>query len=139
MRVPPFSLFSAVSELAVTVCVLIVIGRNWNRRTFPLALFLGVALFEALVNVTYMATRTAHAASGTEAIAPGMRLAFAAHGMLSLGAYLWFVVIGVIAWVNQQAGRFWFRDHRVHTLAFVVVWAISVISGETIFVLRYLV
>jgi len=119
--------------------VLVVVGRNWNRKTFPLGLFLTVALFEALVNVMYMANRTAHAASGAEALAPGMRLAFALHGMLSLGAYLWFVVLGVIAWVNQQAGRFWFREHRAHTLAFLIVWSISVISGETIFVLRYLV
>ena len=139
MRVPPFSLFSAVSELVVTACVIVVVARNWNRRTFPLGLFLAIALFEALVNVMYMASRTAHAASGAESIAPGMRLGFALHGMLSLGAYLWFVVLGVIAWVNQQGGRFWFREHRVHTVAFLTVWAISVISGETIFVLRYLV
>jgi len=139
MHIPPFSLFSAISELVVTAGVLLVVSRNWKGRTFPLGLFLGIALFEALVNVMYMATRTAHAASGAEPIAPGMRLAFALHGMLSLGAYLWFVVLGVIAWVNQQAGRFWFREHRVHTICFLVVWAISVLSGETIFVLRYLV
>jgi len=139
MRVPPFSLFSAISELVVTAGVLWVVSRNWKGRTFPLGLFLGIALFEALVNVMYMATRTAHAASGAEPIAPGMRLAFALHGMLSLGAYLWFVVLGVIAWVNQQGGRFWFREHRMHTVCFLVVWAISVLSGETIFVFRYLI
>lgn len=139
MHAPAFSVFSAVSELFVTAAVLVVVLRNRGGRTFPLGLFLGVALFEALVNVMYMATRTAHAASGTEALAPGMRLAFAAHGMLSLIAYLWFVVLGVIAWVNQQAGKFWFRDHPVHTWSFLIVWAISIGSGEVVFALRYLV
>jgi cellulose synthase/poly-beta-1,6-N-acetylglucosamine synthase-like glycosyltransferase len=59
--------------------------------------------------------------------------------MLSLLAYLWFVVLGVTAWVNQQADKFWFRDHPVHTWAFLLVWAISIGSGEVMFVLRYLV
>lgn len=138
MNIPPFSIFSAISELFVTAGVLYVVRRNWTRRPFPLWLFLAVALFEALVNVTYMATRTARAASGHDVVSSGMRLAFAAHGMISLAAYLWFVVIGVIAWVNQQGGRFWFRDHPAHTVAFLVTWTISIASGEAMFVFRYL-
>jgi len=78
--------------------VLIVVRRNWTRRKFPLGLFLGVALFEALVNVAYMANRTARGGQRVEAVSSGMRLAFAAHGMISLLAYLWFVVLGVMAW-----------------------------------------
>ena len=138
MDIPPFSIFSAVSELFVTAGVLYVVRRNWTRRTFPLWLFLAVALFEALVNVTYMATRTARAAGGHDEIGAGMRLFFAAHGMLSLLAYLWFVVLGVMAWVSQQGGKFWFRDHPAHTVAFLVAWTISIVSGEAIFVTRYL-
>jgi hypothetical protein len=138
MSIPAFSIFSAVSELVVTAGVALVVHRNWNRRRFPLALFLAVALFEALVNVAYMANRTARAASGADPVSSGMRLAFALHGMLSLIAYLWFVVLGVIASVNQQAGRFWFRDHPAHTVAFLIVWTISIVSGEAMFVARYL-
>jgi len=138
VNVPAFSVFSAVSELVVTAGVLIVVRRNWTRRKFPFALFLAVALFEALVNVAYMAGRTARAASGADVVSPGLRLAFALHGMISLLAYLWFVVLGVIASVRQQAEKFWFREHPAHTLAFVVVWMISVLSGEAMFVMRYL-
>jgi hypothetical protein len=139
MHAPAFSVFSAVSELFVTAGVLVVVIRNWKRLKFPLGLFLAVALFEALVNVMYMASRTAHAASGTEAMGPGMRLFFALHGMVSLLAYLWFVVLGAIAWVQQQGGKFWFRDHAIHTWAFLIVWLVSVGSGEVMFVLRYLI
>jgi hypothetical protein len=103
MHIPPFSIFSAVSELFVTAGVVYVIARNWNRRPFPLGLFLTVAVFEAFVNVLYMATKTARAAAGTEAISTGMKIAFAAHGLLSLLAYLIFVVLGVIAWQEQRA------------------------------------
>ena len=139
MRIPAFSIFSAVSELFVTAGVIYVIRRNWTRRPFPLGLFLAVALFEAFVNVMYMATKAAHAATGTETISTGMKIAFAAHGMLSLLAYLVFVVLGVLAWQEQRAGRYFFRERPGLTWTFAIVWAISIISGELMFVMRYLV
>ncbi len=138
MDIPPFSIFSAVSELFVTAGVLYVVRRNWTGRAFPLWLFLAVALFEALVNVAYMANRTARAASGHDPVSSGMRLFFAAHGMISLVAYLWFVVIGVTAWIRQQGGKYWFREHPAHTVAFLATWTVSIVSGEALFVMRYL-
>src|SRR5947207_44090 len=138
MHIPPFSIFSAVSELFVTAGVLYIIRRNWTRRTFALSVFLSVALFEALVNVLYMANRAAEASSGAHAsVAPGLRIFFAAHGLLSLLAYLVFVILGVFAYQDQKAGRFYFRDRPVLTWIFVAVWTVSVVSGETIFALRY--
>src|SRR5512144_1124158 len=100
MHAPPFSIFSAVSELFVTAGVLFVVRRNWTRRAFPFALFIVVALFEALVNVMYMANRSAAAsASGTAgALSTGMKIAYASHGLLSLVAYLVFVVLGTLAY-----------------------------------------
>ena len=83
MHIPPFSLFSAISELFVTAGVLFVVRRNWTRRAFPFGLFLGVSLFEALVNVMYMANRSAAASAPgtTETLSTGMKIAFAAHGI----------------------------------------------------------
>ena len=140
-HIPPFSLFSAISELFVTAGVIYVIRRNWTRRTFSLGIFMGVALFEAFVNVLYMANRAAEATSGVarHAIEPGLRLFFAVHGLLSLLAYLVFVVLGVLAYQEQRRGRFFFREYPAVTWTFVVVWTISIVSGEVIFALRYLV
>jgi hypothetical protein len=139
MSIPPFSMFSAISELAVTAGVFTIIRRNWTRRLFPLALFLAVALFEALVNVLYMANRAAQAASGSGAtISVPVRIGFAAHGMLSLAAYIWFVILGVFAYQDQRSGRFWFRERPALTWTFIVVWTISVASGEALFAVRYL-
>ncbi len=138
MPIPAFSIFSAVSELFVTAGVVFVIRRNWTRRAFPFGVFLVVALFEAFVNVFYMATKSAQAASGASAVAPNMKIFFAAHGMLSLLAYLVFVTLGVLAYQEQREGRFFFRDRPALTWSFVVVWAISVLSGEAIFAARYL-
>src|SRR5215471_9066600 len=141
MHIPPFSIFSAVSELFVTAGVLYVIRRNWTRQPFPFALFLTVALFEALVNVMYMANRAAAATSpaAKEALSTGMKIAYACHGLLSLLAYLVFVVLGVLAYQEQKAGRWFFRDRPALTWTFLVTWVISVGSGEAIFALHYLV
>jgi hypothetical protein len=144
MHIPPFSIFSAVSELFVTAGVFYVIRRNWTRRTFPFALFLAVTLFEGLVNVMYMANRASQAAAekaspAAHALSTGMKIAFAAHGLLSLLAYLVFVILGVLAHQEQVRGRWFFRDHAALTWTFLVVWAVSIGSGETLFALRYLV
>ena len=141
MHIPPFSLFSAVSELFVTAGVLFVVRRNWTRRPFPFALFLTVTLFEAKVNVMYMANRSAAASApnATETLSTGMKIAFAAHGLLSLVAYLVFVVLGVLAHQEFKAGRWFFRDRPALTWSFLVLWVISIGSGEVLFALRYLV
>jgi uncharacterized membrane protein YozB (DUF420 family) len=139
VAIPPFSIFSAISELFVTAGVFTIIRLNWTRRAFPLALLLAVALFEAFVNVVYMANRASRAATGADAISPGMKVFFAAHGMLSLLAYLVFVILAVFAWQEQRAGRFFFRERPVLTWVFIAVWTVSIVSGEALFVLRYLV
>ena len=139
MHAPAFSVCSAVSELFVTAGVIFVIRRNWTRRPFPLGVFLAVALFEALVNVLYMANRAAQAATpGAPSMPMGMKIAFALHGMLSLVAYLVFVVLAVFAYQDQKRGRYFFRERPGITWTFVVVWAISILSGEALFVTRYL-
>jgi hypothetical protein len=138
MMIPAFSIFSAVSELFVTAGVFIVIRRNWTRRGFPLALFLGVALFEALVNVMYMATRASAAAVGHDPISLGMKILFAVHGILSLLVYVVFVILGILAYQEQRHGRYFFPERPALTWTFLVLWTISVASGEWIFVTRYL-
>ena len=139
MAIPPFSIFSAISELFVTAGVFYMVRLNWTRRPFPLPLFLGVALFEALVNVVYMASRASRAATGADVISAGMKVFFAAHGILSLLAYLVFVILAVFAWQDQRTGRFFFRERPALTWAFLAAWTVSVGSGEVLFALRYLV
>jgi hypothetical protein len=143
-HIPAFSLFSAISELFVTAGVLYVVRTNWTRKPFPFAVFLGVALFEATVNVMYMANRAAEAsapgaAAAAAAMAPWMKIGFALHGILSLVAYLVFVVLGVFAYQEQKQNRWFFPERPALTWSFLVMWTISIVSGEVIFALRYLV
>jgi len=138
MSIPPFSIFSALSELLVTAGVFFVVRRNWTRRTFPGAVFLAVALFEALVNVLYMANRAARVSSGGDVLPTWMKLFYAGHGLLSLLAYIVFVILGVFAYQDQKRGRWFFAERPALTWTFLVVWTISIVSGEAIFVARYL-
>jgi hypothetical protein len=139
VHIPPFSIFSAISEIFVTAGVFFVIRRNWTRRTFPFSVFLVLVLFEAFVNVLYMSQRASRAASGADAIAPAMKIFFAVHGMISLLAYLWFVVLAVFAVQDQAHQRWFFRERPALTWSFLTVWTVSVVSGEVLFALRYLV
>jgi hypothetical protein len=138
MKVPPLSIFSAASEVLVTAGVLYVVWANWNRRRFSGLIFLALALFEALVNVMYMASRAASASTGAETISTGMKVFFAAHGMLSLLAYIGFVILGVFAFQEQKVGHWFFRERPVLTTFFLLIWVVSVGSGEVIFAMRYL-
>src|SRR4249920_1101887 len=126
MHIPPFSIFSAISELFVTAGVLYVIRRNWTRQAFPFALFLTVSLFEALVNVMHMANRSAAATApgAKEVLTTGMKIAYAGHGMLSLLVYLTFVVLGTLAYQESKAGKWFFRDRPAMTWTFLVFWFI---------------
>jgi hypothetical protein len=123
----------------VTAAVFYVVYRNWTRQPFPLPLFIAVALFEALINVAYMATRASRASAGAETLSTSMKIMFAAHGMLSLLAFLIFVVLAVYAWIDQRAGRWFFRERPALMWTFLLLWTVSIGSGEVLFVLRYLV
>ena len=113
-----------------------------RRLRAPLLVLLWWLLgVEALVNVMYMASRSAAASApgAKEVLSTGMKIAYAGHGLLSLLAYLIFVVLGVLAYQEQRAGRWFFPERPALTWSFLVLWVISIGSGEVIFSLRYLV
>jgi hypothetical protein len=86
-----------------------------------------------------MATRASRASAGADTISTPMKIMFAAHGMLSLLAFLIFVVLAVYAWMDQRAGRWFFRERPALMWAFLILWTVSIGSGEVLFALRYLV
>ena len=49
-----------------------------------------------------------------------------------------FVVLGIFAYQDQRAGRFYFRERPALTWSFLGVWVVSVGSGEALFAVRYL-
>ena len=137
--IPAYSVFSATSELLVTVAVLYVVWRAYRHSDFRRGLLVVVLAFEALVNISYMAYRMAVPSEGL-ADAPGWLTATAAlHGILSLGMFLFLLFLAAMAWRDDARGENFFRDHAGTTWAFVGLWMVSILSGEFLFVTLYLV
>lgn len=134
--VTAFSHFSAASELFVTAAVFHVLWRAWRHDDLRLAL-LGVTLtFEALVNIAYMALRFArptHELQGS-----GMTLLLAGHGLLSLVMFAGLVAFAVEAARLRKEGRNVVRERPRSAVAFVALWALSILSGELVYALQLL-
>ena len=137
--IPTFSIFSAISEVFVTIAVLYSIFQTLSGRPLPKALLGIVLVFELCVNVVYMATRASQADQSNE-LSTGMKIFFAGHGTLSLIMFLVLAVVYLISLGNEAKGEEnWFRRHRTGAYILVAFWMISVVTGEAIFAMRYLV
>ncbi len=139
MEIPPFSIFSAISEIFVTIIVLYVIVGALRGGPLRWKLLGGALIFEIAVNVIYMAIRAAKTDADPQ-LASWMKLLAAGHGILSLLMLVGLIVMFLLAVVDEKSGRpGWFRRNAGVTWGFLVLWLISVASGELFFVLRYLV
>lgn len=137
--IPLFSVFSAVSELVVTVAVLYVIISNMRGHALKWKLLLAALAFEIFANVSYMVYRASYIATGTdETLTPMLRGLAGFHGALSLVMLLVLIQMSFIAYRQMQCGRQYFREHKVVSILFIIWWLVSVLSGELFFVLRYL-
>lgn len=138
-NIPVFSIFSAVSELAVTAAVLYVIISNMHGQALKWKLLLAVLVFEIFVNVGYMVYRASHIAAETSAaLSPMLRGLAGFHGALSLLMLLVLIQLSFLAYWQMQRGRQYFQEHKIVSVLFIIWWLISVLSGELFFVLRYL-
>lgn len=139
MTIPAFSIFSALSEIVVTVIVLYAIIANIHGALLRWRLLGGCLAFELCVNVVYMVNRAAEA-DGAASMERGLRILFAVHGILSLLMFVGLVLLYLVAVFDQKAGHpTWFQRHKAASWLFLALWMISVGSGEAIFVWRYLI
>ena len=135
--IPPFSIFSAISEVVVTIVVLYTIISNLKGKKLLWPALGLVLTFELCVNVMYMSMRAA-SADTDHTLTQGMKLLFMGHGMLSLVMFVGLVILFILAVIDVKSGRpSWFRRHPAGTWLFVAFWMVSVISGQAIFVWRY--
>jgi hypothetical protein len=139
MNIPPFSIFSAVSELAVTAVVLYTVLDNLRGRPLRWKPLGGVLAFELCVNIVYMASRASQVDRDAE-MSVWMRAFFAGHGILSLLMFLILVTVFILATTDEHLKRpTWFRRHVRLTWLLLLFWMVSVLSGEALFVIHYLV
>jgi hypothetical protein len=129
-----FSTFAAISELIVTTLVLYVIIENLRGGPFRAGLLFGTLTFEVFVNVAYMINRSVVVATNNpNPLAHWVGLLGAFHGVLSLVMLIGLIVISVMAYRASKQGASFFRERRGLTHAFLVLWLISVTSGEVLY------
>ena len=137
MEIPTFSIFSAISEVFVTIAVLYGIVTTLRGNKFPKALMGGVLIFELCVNVVYMANMASRADKSSD-LSPGLKAFFAGHGILSLLMFLAIAAVYLLALRDESNGREnWFRRNRTASYVLIFFWMVSVLSGEAIFFMRY--
>lgn len=135
MSAPAFSTFSAISELFVTAAVFYVIFADLKGRPFQWKLAFTVIGFEFLVNMMYMIIRMKE---HTETNLDSGFVAFAAgHGFLSLLVFILFVIFSFLAYSASKKEKNFFRENLGMTYAFIVLWSISVVSGEILYFVNY--
>ena len=135
MSTPTFSTFSAISEIFVTTAVFYVVFKNLKGQGFAWKAALGVIVFEFSVNMLYMIFRMQQ--QSVSESSPTMVAFAAGHGFLSLLVFVLFVVFCFLAYSGFKKGKYFFRDNRALTYAFVALWTISVVSGEVLYFINY--
>ena len=132
-----YSTLSAVTELGVTAVVYTFIFTAYRRDVFRVGLIAFALTYEVLVNISYMTFRLFQTADGVEHSAAMTRfLAF--HGILSLVMFLGLVAFTIAAVREHKRGLNLFRQNPAMMWAFVFLWAVSILTGEAIYVLTYL-
>ena len=138
MAAPAFSTFSAIAEIFVTAAVFYVVLRNFRGMGFAWRVASVVILFEFSVNMMYMISRMRADVASGEMVGPWALFA-AGHGLLSLVVFILLVVFCFQAYQAMQRGNHYFQQHKTLTYSFLGLWMVSVVSGEVLYVVRYLV
>ncbi|OGC88022.1 MAG: hypothetical protein A2142_04460 [candidate division Zixibacteria bacterium RBG_16_48_11] len=137
MTPPAFSIFAAIAELAVTAIVYSSILSHIRGKPFRLKLLGFAILFEAIVNVTYMVTRFIGADSPVH-LSAQMKLLATIHGTFSMPVFIWLIILFFLASSSAKLEQNFFRDHKLMTYVFLILWRVSVASGEVMFLQIYL-
>ncbi len=136
MDIPLWSIVTLATELVVTASVLAIIWRAYATGRFMTMFAWWVLGYEFLFNVSYMASREAHAATRT--LDPYLTGLAIFHGVFSLVMFLSLVIFFFVAWRRYGRGENFFAIHPRFTVLFVTAWSISILSGVLLFVQLYL-
>ena len=120
----------------MTAAVFFVVARAVFFDRFHGRILAVALIYEVLFNISYMTLRLfTHIEPHPHP--PWMIALVAGHGALSLLMFLGLVAFSWLAYRAHTRGENLLARHANWTAAFVVLWTISVVSGEAVFVLEY--
>ena len=136
MQAPLYSTVSLVTELFVSAGIVTAIVQAYRTGIFRRRLVALTLTYEALFNVSYMIYRVL--THGHEEIESRFEIGLAIfHGTLSLAMFIALIAFMIVAWKRYAKGENFFRKHRVMTGVFLVLWALSILSGILFYFVEY--
>ncbi len=136
MHVPLVSIITLCTELLVTASVYSIVWKGYTTGRFLRLFAFAVLAYELVFNVSYMFSRELgeQSAGVYNPYETGLAIF---HGIFSLVMFATLVAFFFLASRGYKRGENYFLAHRRVTLAFVVAWGISILSGVTLFVSLY--
>lgn len=140
MQSPPlFSTFTLFTEILITCSILYIFYKGYKHNVFHSKLVFFTLAYETLFNISYMSYRAlTHEAN----VGPHQHTAFhiavaAFHGIFSILMFVLLIVFFVVAWRKYKKGINFFKEHKMLTYAFIVLWMIAIFSGLFFYYLAY--
>ncbi len=139
-NIPLYSIFTAITEIFVTIIVLYTIISNMRGKKLKWKLLFIAIVFESLVNVSYMVYRLfGFAAERIEITSKLLRSLVGFHGVLSFIMLTLLIILSYVAYKESKNDKNFFQEHKLISIIFITLWLISIISGYIFFVLFYIV
>lgn len=137
MHIPPWSVVTLLTELLVTTSVYVIIWKAYRTGIFLRYFAFAVLAYEALFNISYMASREL-GEQGAAVYNPYETALAIFHGTFSLFMFAALVVFFLVAARAYKRGENYFLLHPCLTVAFVIAWGVSILSGISFFVALYI-
>lgn len=135
------SLYSTVTlcaEIVISAIILFVFYEGYAHKRFRKGLAAFALGYETLFNISYMVFRSVqHIATDTGQDSAVVTALAIIHGILSLVMFVSLVIFLVLAWRAYDKKRNFFKDHRIVTWTFIMLWLLSVFSGIVFYFVLY--
>ncbi len=136
MAAPLMSTFTLLSEIVITIGILMVFRQSFAKGKFNSKLAFGLLAYEYFVNIVYMVYRTlSHVETAKRPVFEIILLA--GHGIISLLMIVVLTALFVMAYFASKKGINIIRKHKTVSIAIIAVWLFSVLSGFAVYFMEY--
>ena len=134
---PIHSTITLVSEIIISGIIFYIFYSGYRKNKFPYFWAMFAIIYEILFNISYMISRAASYSNSQTSSRFEVLLAIF-HGTLSLIMFVCLILFLGLAWKNYKKRINYFKKHRKLTIAFILFWSLSILSGILFYSIEYL-
>lgn len=140
MQAPPlFSTFTLFTEVIITCLIFYIFYAAYKYNIFHKKIVFFTLAYEILFNISYMSYR---ALTHEQEVGPHVHTPFhigvaVFHGVFSILMFVLLIIFFVIAWRKYNKGINFFKEHKVLTWGFIILWMAAISSGLLFYYLAY--